>query len=69
MNKLSDEKKVMIGLILNKVCTALFVLFFIVTCVLVTVGLKLYLILVISIAVIFAVCSLISHKFLKDYKP
>lgn len=69
MDKLTQEKKIKIGLVLNKVCTVLFVLFFLVTCVIVTVDLKLYLILVILIAALFGICSFIAHKLLKDYKP
>ena len=70
MSKLTEEKKIKIGLILNKVCTILFVLFFLVTCVIVTVGsLQLYLILVGTIFVLFAICSLVAKSFLKDYKP
>ena len=69
MNKLTEAKKIKIGLILNKVCTVLFVLFFLVTCVIVTVGLELYLILVLSISILFGICSFLAHKLLKDYKP
>lgn len=69
MAKQTDEKKIKIGLVLNKVCTVLAILFFLVTCVIVTVGLKLYLTLVLSIAVLFGICSVISQKLLKDYKP
>lgn len=69
MAKLTDEKKIKIGKILNKVCTVLFVCFFLVTCVIVTMDFKLYLILVIIIAVLFAICAIISHILLKDYKP
>ncbi len=69
MEKLTEQKKIKIGLFLNKVCTVLFVLFFLVTCVIVTVGMKLYLILVVSIAVLFGICSFIAHRLLKDYKP
>ncbi len=69
MEKLTEQKKIKIGLFLNKVCTVLFVLFFLVTCVIVTVGIKLYLILVVSIAALFGICSFIAHRLLKDYKP
>ena len=70
MSKLTEEKKIKIGLILNKVCTALFVFFFLVTCVIVTVGsFKLYLALVGTIFALFVICSLVARNFLKDYKP
>ncbi|MCR5736385.1 MAG: hypothetical protein K6G64_01885 [Eubacterium sp.] len=67
---MTEEKKIKIGLILNKVCTVLAVLFFLVTCVVMTlVKFQVYLILVISIAVLFGICSVTSHFLLKDYKP
>ncbi len=70
MSKLTEEKKIKIGLILNKVCTVLFALFFLVTCVIVTVGsFQLYLALVCGIFVLFVICSLVARNFLKDYKP
>ena len=69
MAKLTEDQKIKIGLILNKVCTGLFIAFFLVTCVIVTIGMTAYLITVISIFVLFAICSIISNKFLKDYKP
>ncbi len=69
MTKLTEDQKIKIGLILNKVCTGLFVAFFLVTCVIVTIGMTAYLISVITIFVLFAICSIISNRFLKDYKP
>ena len=69
MANLTEEKKIKIGLILNKVCTGLFVLFFLLTCVIVTIPLQWYLIGVITIFVLFGTCSIISHYMLKDYKP
>lgn len=69
MSNLTEEQKIKIGLILNKVCTGLFIAFFLVTCVIVTIGMTAYLISVITIFVLFAICSIISNKLLKDYKP
>ncbi len=67
---MTEEKKIKIGLFLNKVCTVLAVLFFLVTCVVMTlVKFKVYLALVITIAVLFGICSVASHFLLKDYKP
>ena len=69
MANLTEEKKIKIGLVLNKVCTALVVAFFIVTCVIGVMEMWLYLTIVISIFVAFAVCTIIANKFLKNYKP
>lgn len=70
MEKLTEEKKIKIGLICNKICTVLFVLFFIDTCVVFNfVGLAAYLISVTIIVLLFSICTIIAHKFLKDYKP
>ena len=69
MANLTEEKKIKIGLILNKVCTALVVAFFIVTCVIGVMEMWLYLTIVISIFVAFAVCTIIANRFLKNYKP
>ncbi|MCR5705055.1 MAG: hypothetical protein K6G85_10580 [Eubacterium sp.] len=69
MKKLTEEKKIKIGLVLNHVCTVLFVMFFLLTCVIVTVGLKTYLISLAVIVGLFTICSLISQRLLKDYKP
>lgn len=68
MAELTEEKKIKIGLILNKVCTALFVAFFVVTCVIGVLPLPVYLTIVIAIFVAFAVCTIIANKFLKNYK-
>ena len=69
MSNLTEDQKIKIGLILNKVCTGLFVAFFIVTCVIGVLPLPVYLTIVILIFIAFAVCTIISNKFLKDYKP
>ena len=69
MAKLTEDQKIKIGLILNKVCTGLFIAFFVVTCVIGVMEMWLYLTIVISIFVAFAVCTIISNKFLKNYKP
>lgn len=69
MANLTEEKKIKIGKILNKVCTGLFVAFFVVTCVIGVLPLPVYLSIVITIFVAFAVCTVVANKFLKDYKP
>lgn len=69
MGKLTDEKKIKIGLLCNKICTVLFVLFFINTCVIITWNFQVFLTITIIIAALFGVCCTIAHKFLKDYKP
>lgn len=69
MSELTEEKKIKIGLILNKVCTGLFVSFFVVTCVIGVLPLPVYLTIVIIIFIAFAVCTIIANKFLKNYKP
>ena len=69
MSNLTEDQKIKIGLILNKVCTGLFVAFFVVTCVIGVLEMWVYLTIVISIFVAFAVCTIIANRFLKDYKP
>lgn len=69
MDKLTKEKKIKIGLICNKIATALFVLFFINTCVIITFDFTIFLILTITIVVLFSICCIVAHKCLKDYKP
>ncbi len=69
MSNLTEEQKIKIGLILNKVCTGLFIAFFVVTCVIGVLPLPVYLSIVIAIFVAFAVCTVIANKFLKNYKP
>lgn len=68
MDKLSAEKKIKIGKICNKIATILFVLFFIDTCVIITFDWKLYLIITAVIVVLFAICCIVAHLCLKDYK-
>lgn len=69
MSKLTEDQKIKIGLILNKVNTGLFIAFFVVTCVIGVMELWLYLTIVISIFVLFAISTIVSNKFLKNYKP
>lgn len=69
MDKLTEEKKIKIGLICNKIATVLFVLFFINMCVIITYDFTVFLILTIIIVVLFAICCIVGHKCLKDYKP
>lgn len=69
MSNLTEEKKIKIGLILNKVCTLLFVAFFIVVCVIGVMPMWLFLTIVITIFVLFATCTIIANRLLKDYKP
>ena len=69
MSNLTEDQKIKIGLILNKVCTGLFIAFFVVTCVIGVMEMWVYLTIVICIFVAFAVCTIISNKFLKNYKP
>lgn len=66
---MTEEKKIKIGLLCNKLCTVLFVLFFINTCVIITWDFTLFLIITIVIAILFAICCIVAHKCLKDYKP
>ncbi|HAR91879.1 MAG TPA: hypothetical protein DCR28_02105 [Eubacterium sp.] len=69
MANLTEDQKIKIGLILNKVNTVLFVAFFIVVCVVGVLPMPIFLTLVGAIFVAFAVCTIISNKFLKNYKP
>lgn len=69
MAELTEEKKIKIGKILNKVCTALFIAFFVVTCVIGVLPLPVYLTIVIIIFIAFAACTIVANKFLKNYKP
>lgn len=69
MSNLTEDQKIKIGLVLNKVCTVLFVAFFIVVCVVGVMPMWLFLTIVISIFVLFGACTIISNKFLKNYKP
>ena len=69
MANLTEDQKIKIGLILNKVNTVLFVEFFIVVCVVGVLPMPIFLTLVGAIFVAFAACTIISNKFLKNYKP
>lgn len=69
MDKMTDEKKIKIGQVCNKIATVLFVLFFIDTCVIITFDLTLYLIITAIIVVLFAICCIVGHICLKDHKP
>lgn len=69
MSKLTEDQKIKIGLVLNKVNTALVIAFFIVVCVIGVMPMPVFLTIVITIFVLFAICTIISNKFLKDYKP
>ena len=63
-------KRLRIGKLCNKIATALFVLFFIDTCVYAYNEQKIfYNIQIVIIAILFAICSITSHILLKDYKP
>lgn len=69
MDKMTEEKRIKLGQICNKLATILFVLFFIDTCVIITFDIKLYLIITAVIVILFAICCIIAHRCLKDYKP
>lgn len=69
MAKMTDEKKIKIGLICNKLCTVLFVLFFINTCVIITWNFTVFLTLTVIIAASFIICCVVANRCLKDYKP
>lgn len=66
---MSEEKKIKLGKIMNKIATLLFILFFLDTCVIVTIDFTLYIVSVITIAILFAICTVVAHICLKDYKP
>ena len=66
---MTDEKKIKIGKLCNKIATVLFVLFFIDVCVIPIMNTIFFIESTIVIAVLFAACSIVSHIFLKDYKP
>ena len=69
MANLTEDQKIKIGLILNKVNTVLFVAFFVVVCVVGVLPMPVFLTVVGIIFVAFAACTIISNKFLKNYKP
>ena len=63
---MTEEKKIKIGKIFNKITTVLFVLFFISVFVIPIMNKTFFLVSTIVIAVLFCI---ISHICLKDYKP
>lgn len=66
---MTEEKKIKIGKLLNKMGTLFFVLFFIDTCVMPIMNKRFFITSVVIIAILFAICSITSHILLKDYKP
>lgn len=66
---MTEDKKIKIGKICNKAATVLFILFFIDVCVIPIMNETFFIVSTIVIAVLFAVCCVVSHMFLKDYKP
>lgn len=69
MYKHTDEKKIKAGLICNKISTVLFVLFFIDVCAIPVMEMKFFLISVAVIVALFAICCIVGHICLKNYKP
>lgn len=69
MSKLTKEKKIKIGLLCNKICTAAFILFVINVCVVITFDFNLFLILTVVLVVMFSASCVTAHICLKDYKP
>jgi len=66
---MDKEKKIKIGLVCNKICTVVFVLFVINACVVITLDFNLFLIITAVLMIIFSISCIIAHKCLKDYKP
>lgn len=66
---MTEEKKIKIGKICNKISTVLFVLFFIDMCVIPIMNKTFFLVSTAVIVVLFSICCIISHIYLKDYKP
>ena len=66
---MTEEKKIKIGKIFNKITTVLFVLFFISVFVIPIMNKTFFLVSTIVIAVLFCISCIISHICLKDYKP
>lgn len=69
MSKLTKEKKIKIGLLCNKICTAAFILFVINVWVVITFDFNLFLILTVVLVVMFSASCVTAHICLKDYKP
>lgn len=66
---MTEEKKIKIGMICNKINTVLFVLFFIDMCVIPIMNKTFFMVSTAVIVILFSICCIISHIFLKDYKP
>jgi hypothetical protein len=66
---MTEEKKIKIGKVLDKVNTVLFILFFVDVCVIPIINQTFFIVSTIVIAVAFCICTIISHNLLKDYKP
>ena len=66
---MTEDKKIKIGKLCNKIATVLFVLFFIDTCVMPIMNKRFFITSGVIIAILFAICSITSHILLKDYKP
>lgn len=66
---MTEEKKIKIGKIFNKITTVLFVLFFISVFVIPIMNKTFFLVSTIVIAALFCISCIISHICLKDYKP
>ena len=67
--KMTEEKKIKIGKIFNKISTVLFVLFFIAVLVKPVKNKTFFLISTVVIVVLFSASCIVSHICLKDYKP
>ena len=67
---MSQDKKIKIGLILNKIATAMFIIFAFDSVVMFSIipGIFYFGIMGVS-GVIFMICTIISHIYLKDYRP
>ena len=65
---MTEDKKIKIEKLCNKIATVLFVLF-IDTCVMPIMNKRFFITSVVIIAILFAICSITSHILLKDYKP
>ncbi len=66
---MTEEKKIKIGKLCNKISTVLFVLFFIDVCVIPIMNKAFFMISTAVIVILFSICCIISHIYLKDYKP
>ncbi|MCI8956699.1 MAG: hypothetical protein HFG29_06885 [Eubacterium sp.] len=66
---MTEETKIKVGKICNKINTVLFVLFFINVCVIPIMNKLFFLVSTAVIVILFAISCIVSHIFLKDYKP